>query len=598
MKSFLSKIGQEPTFYLFRRMWRFSEGNRRSVITFVILYVFANAVELLTPLIFAWFINEIQLNGVTNENIMKLASIISLSILTTLFFWLFHGFARLLERKNAALLEINYRHYFLTGTLGLGMRWHNDRDSGDTIDKINKATSSLYVFSSQLFEVFKIIFGITGSIIALYFFNAYIATIVFFAILIALYILSRFDKILVGRYKKLNEYENKIMAGIFDTISNISTVLILNIQKPILKRLKKMLTEPVEKTLQHAKLNEIKWFSGSIMFEFITVAPIVFYLFYELEQERIIAIGTITALYMYLNRMSGSFFSFSYMYESIMYNKAGVENAEEIEKAIEEISKKTIKQATTRWETLDIQGLNFSYENTSDGDSKHLNNINLTINRGDRIACIGESGSGKTTFLKVLHGLYESVEANLSLDQRIKTSNNFVDLALETMLVPQEPEVFSSTIRENITLGLSYPCGEISRVTDLAQFTDVIKQLPNGLDSVINEKGVNLSGGQKQRLALARAVLFARNKDIILLDESTSSVDPENESLIYENILKEFSEKTIIASIHKMNLLKYFNRILIFENGKIVDSGTFKELVEHNEKFKKGWEKFVERTVE
>jgi ABC-type bacteriocin/lantibiotic exporter with double-glycine peptidase domain len=286
------------------------------------------------------------------------------------------------------------------------------------------------------------------------------------------------------------------------------------------------------------------------------------------------------------------------MYESIMYGKAGVENAKEIEQAIETNTAKGKKRVIDEWKTLDIRGLNFSYENTTQDDSRHLDDINLTITRGERIACIGESGSGKTTFLKILHGLYDSAHANVTFDQGKEISTNFTDIKLETMLVPQEPEVFSSTIKENITLGLEYSNEEISKVTNLAQFTDVIKQLPNGLQSVINEKGVNLSGGQKQRLALARAVLFAQEKDVILLDESTSSVDPENESLIYQNILKEFAGKTILASIHKMNLLKHFDKIVIFADGKVIDIGTFNELLKRNKRFKKNWEKFVERTKE
>jgi ATP-binding cassette, subfamily B, bacterial len=593
MQKIIDNIAQEPTIYMFRMMWRFSKGNRRAVVAFLFLYVLSNATALLTPLIFAWFVNEIQMNGVSYDNVMKLSLIAFLPIATTLLFWLFHGTARILEQKNAILLEINYRTHFLTGILGLGMQWHNHRDSGDTIDKINKAVRSLFTFSEHLFEIARIIFGIIGAVFVLYFFNAYIAIAVFIAIVIALYVLSRFDKELVRRRKDLNNVDNKIAAGVFDTISNITTVLILNIQQAVLKRVHTLLVAPIEKAAQHAKINELKWFSGSVMFELIAVIPIIFYLFFELHHGRVIAIGTITALYMYLNRMSDSFFSFSYMYESIMYGKAGVENAKEIEQAIEANTTTTKKRGIGAWSVIDIQNLRFSYEHKTPNNSNHLDDIQLHITRGERIACIGKSGSGKTTFLKVLHGLYASTQATVHFGTGKTMQTNFADIDLETMLVPQEPEVFSSTIRENITLGLGYSKKDIARVMQLAQFTDVIAQLPKGLKSVINEKGVNLSGGQKQRLALARALLFAQDKDVILLDESTSSVDPENEQKIYENIFHEFTDKTILASIHKMNLLKFFDRIVIFENGTIVDKGTFDELLRRNEKFARDWQEFI-----
>ncbi len=172
-------------------------------------------------------------------------------------------------------------------------------------------------------------------------------------------------------------------------------------------------------------------------------------------------------------------------------------------------------------------------------------------------------------------------------------NTSFADLDLKTMLVPQEPEIFSSTIRENITLGVNYAETEIKKVMKLAEFANTVKQLPRGLDSVINEKGVNLSGGQKQRLALARALLFAQDKELILLDESTSSVDPENEVKIYQNIFKHFKGKTVLASIHKMNLLKYFDRIVIFADGRVVDTGTFEELLKKNAEFAQSWEEYT-----
>ena len=110
---------------------------------------------------------------------------------------------------------------------------------------------------------------------------------------------------------------------------------------------------------------------------------------------------------------------------------------------------------------------------------------------------------------------------------------------------------------------------------------------------MINEKGVNLSGGQKQRLALSRALLFSNGKEVMLFDESTSSVDPETEVKIYRNIFDCFRDKTVIASIHKMNLLKYFDRIVIFANGKIIDEGSFDELLEKNQKFQRDWREYV-----
>jgi len=584
----------EPTIFLFKKMWRFSKGNRPNVVALILLLALSNAVVLLDPLVFAWFINEVQANGVTYDNIVKLSLILSLTIVIEFVFWIFHSSGRYLERNNALFANINYRQYLLKGSLDLGMQWHNDRDSGDTLDKIQKASNGMRSFSSSLFRVFKLVFGFLGSVIVLYFFNVYIAAGVFVATLFALYGLSRFDKVLVSQQRDLNKMGNKISAAVFDVISNVTTVLILNIQKPVMKRLAKLLRTPVSKFSDQVKLTEIKWFSGSIVFEFIKLTPLIFYLVYELEKGSVIALGTLTALYMYLNRMGNSFFSFGNLYENLLLWRANVENASQIEENIEENNLKTPSEIDKSWKTLYIRNLNFSYDGLLSGEAKHLDGISLVINKGESIAFIGESGSGKTTFLKILHGLYASAQANIAFDEKEVFETNFQNITLKTMLVPQEPEVFSSTIKENMTLGVSYSEAEVGKAIKMAQFGNVVKQLPKGLKSVINERGVNLSGGQKQRLALARALLFSKNKEIILLDESTSSVDSENEQKIYENIFKAFKGKPVLASIHKMNLLKYFDRIVMFSDGKIVDQGTFNELLSKNAKFKKNWDEFIE----
>ena len=133
---------------------------------------------------------------------------------------------------------------------------------------------------------------------------------------------------------------------------------------------------------------------------------------------------------------------------------------------------------------------------------------------------------------------------------------------------------------------------QINKAIKLAQFKTVVDRLPNGIETSVQEKGVSLSGGEKQRLALARGILAAKDSDIILLDEPTSSVDSINERKIHDNIFKEFKEKTIISSIHRLHLLDKFDKIIIFDRGKIIAQGTFKEIKE-NPKFKSIWKRYI-----
>jgi len=188
----------------------------------------------------------------------------------------------------------------------------------------------------------------------------------------------------------------------------------------------------------------------------------------------------------------------------------------------------------------------------------------------------------------------EAVDYCLKLIFELKNSNKvqvlengFKSISSEIALIPQDPEIFSTTIKENITLGVGHNLNYIKRFTDMAKFTEIVGRLPKGFSSSIVERGVNLSGGEKQRLALARGLMACEDKEIILLDEPTSSVDFKNEFLIYQNIFEKFKKKTVVSSIHRLHLLPLFDRICIFKNGKIIESGSFEELMKKSESFKK-----------
>jgi ABC-type multidrug transport system fused ATPase/permease subunit len=138
-------------------------------------------------------------------------------------------------------------------------------------------------------------------------------------------------------------------------------------------------------------------------------------------------------------------------------------------------------------------------------------------------------------------------------------------------------------------LGLPFREEDIMDVCESAHFTDVIKQLPQGLESDIREKGVNLSGGQKQRLALARGILAARESELVLLDEPTSSVDPKTEAMIYDKLFRAFADKAVISSMHRLHLLGQFDYVYILRQGHIADEGTFEHLRDHSPVFQELW---------
>jgi ABC-type multidrug transport system fused ATPase/permease subunit len=582
------RVKEEPTIFLFRKAFSHTGAYKKYFVSSLVLAAIGQIVLLLEPLIFAQIVNELQRNGVNPDNLGYLLLLISLMLGILILYWAFHFPSRLLERKNAFWVKKNYQMYLFDKVFSQSLAWHGDRDSGDTLDKVNNASSNLFTFCQDTFKIVGIFVKTIGTVVALAFFSIWISLGVALLTVISFYILYLFDKRMILDYKAMNVYGNKISAKVYDAISNVVTILILRITDVTSKSIDTSLMAPKNVWWQYVAFNEKKWFVGNMLFRSMIVVPLAYYLYISSQSATAFEIGTFSALYLYLANYSQVFFGFSSIYETLIAQKARIQNAEEIEASQETASKKRKVSFNNK---LQITNLNFNYQ-SAEQSTVALKNVDFQILKGEKIACIGKSGSGKTTFLKVIHGLYNTSTSSITADDK-KITGNLHEVDLYTTLVPQEPELFSSTILENITFGLDYSEEQIQKVLQLAEFSEVVSELPNGLYSRVNEKGVNLSGGQKQRLALARALLFAGDKEIILLDESTSSVDPTTEVKIYQGVFSEFTDKTFIANVHKLNLLKYFDKIVIFDKGEIVSVGTFDELVSTNTEFKVMWEDFV-----
>lgn len=579
-----------PVFYLTKKLWKYSEGNRHNVILYFALFICANGLNFVEPLIIAKLLNTIQQQGVTNASISSLLFYLLVFFVLNVGFWVFHGPARIIETKNAFLVRANYKKYLLDGVMAFPLEWHTNHHSGDTIDKIEKGTNALYNYSGDTFQIIEAIIRLAGSYLALMYFNLHSSYIVSFIVISTIILIVQFDKTLVKQYKTLYGAENKISEKFFDVISNITTVIILRIERLVSSSIYKKVMDPLDLYVRNKKINEVKWFLVSVCSTIMTVLVLASYFYLNNKTGTTILIGTVYALYGYVERISGIFFRFAYMYGEIVQQKAAVMNAEEIANEFSDAKKAKPLKLDSNWHELKIDSLKFSYH-TEEGANLHLDNINFTIKNGERIALIGESGSGKTTLLKIIRELYHPSHANIYLDGNLLKSG-FKSISSDIALIPQDPEIFSTTIKENLTVGVNHELSYIKNFTDMARFTEVAERLPKKLDSYIHEKGVNLSGGEKQRLALARGLMACDDKSIVLLDEPTSSVDTKNELLIYKNIFKTFNNKTIIASIHRLHLLSMFDNIYLFKNGKIIASGSLNELLATSKEFKSLWKKY------
>jgi len=206
-------------------------------------------------------------------------------------------------------------------------------------------------------------------------------------------------------------------------------------------------------------------------------------------------------------------------------------------------------------------------------------NISLEIKKGESIGIIGKSGSGKTTILDIILGLLESQSGKI-LFNNVQLSKRINNWRSKVAYIPQDVFLIDGTIKENISLGEAKDSVDNFRMNNSikqARLLDVINKLPNGIDTKIGENGARISGGQKQRIALARAFYYGR--EILIMDEATSSLDKETEKEIVSEIKDLHGIKTMIVIAHRMSTVAYCDRIYKLDDGKVINSGTFEEVV-------------------
>jgi len=568
-------------------MWKYSKSNHRKIVLYSTMSIAANMVGLLHPLIVAAILNEIQRNGITKQNLGWLFLIMSLWLLRELIFWSLHGPSRVIEMCNAFTAKVNYKMYLLSGVFNLPLEWHANHHTGDTNDKQERGSEALSNYSSSSFMVISSGVRLIGSLLFLFYFDVISGLVALGSLVVAFGIMARIDRILVEQYRKLNKADNLISEKIHDAINNIVTVIILRVDKQFLKSIHKKMMEPFELFRKNRKLGELKWFTASMFTKVTAIAVVGSYFTRVAFNGSHVAIGTISALIGYSENYSELFYNFAEMFGELLQRRASVANSEELSNEFVQGKKEIELNGKSHWKNLEIKHLSFSYDNHDDAEM-HIEDVSLTVKRGERIALIGETGSGKTTLLKLLRNLYNPNEGNIFLDEKL-LPNGISEISASITLLPQDPEIFSTSILENITMGIDQDFDQIEKFSKIAEFHNVAEKLPRKYNSLIVEKGVNLSGGEKQRLALARGLLACQDKTIVLLDEPTSSVDTITEWKIFQNIFKEFEGKTIISSTHHLHLLPLFDSIYLFADGKIIASGMFSQLLASNSTFSDMW---------
>ncbi|MBC8110288.1 MAG: ABC transporter ATP-binding protein [Verrucomicrobia bacterium] len=586
-----------PYLSLLKTAWGYAKQEKKKFLLTYLLFVLANIATAANPLLWGWFVDVVQKKDI---KVLDMAwwyggAYLALKLLE----WAFHGPARILERQLAFNLSRNFLDEMYHQTLHLPAKWHQDHHSGATINRIRKAYQALKDFFDSGFMYVHAFLKFIFSLVAMVYFSPLFGSIGIAIGIFTVFVIFIFDKPFIKTLEETNEREHILSSTLFDSLSNIITVITLRLEKRMETSLQQKIAAILPPFRKSIRINEWKWFVADTLVTIIYVVVTVGYVYQNWVPGQIFPLGGLVTLLGFVIQFTSVFHDVALQYTEIVQHHTNVQTARSISEAYAERNRtETHANLPENWQSIDIAQLNFSYQEKYDvgKKSQSLHNLHLHIRRGKRIALIGESGSGKSTVLALLRGLYQAESgATLQADGK---NIDWNAVANRVILFPQEPEIFENTIAYNITLGLPFSEKEVMEVCQTAHFKEVVNMLPNGLESNIQEKGVNLSGGQKQRLALARGVLAARSSDIVLLDEPTSSVDAKTEVQIYDRLFAEFADKAVVSSLHRLHLLTKFDYVYVLSKGEIIDEGTFEYLRENSEIFQDLWKHQEQQTVD
>ena len=458
-------------------------------------------------------------------------------------------------------LMISIRNYLFSAVAKKNYAKISGYHSGDILNRFVADIEAVVASVINIIpNVSAMIAKIIGAISALFILNSKIAIIV---ITIGLFV-PAMGRLINRRFKTLHKEcmktEGETRSFLQECFENIVVIKTFISESPFLKKLNQYLKTNFKIRM---KRNSFSLLTHTGLNSFFTVGYYIILLWGASQiSNSAITYGTLTAFLQLVNQLRAPLQNVSGVIPQYFSAIASAERIMELEEGNDDLSPivgEQLNRIKNEFETLEVNNVTFGYK-----DEVIIKDCSFVAQKGKITAITGESGSGKSTIFKILLGLYEPQEGNITIDGKTVLDTSYRGLFA---YVPQGNLLLSGTIRENISLcDTSISEDEIIKAAKTAEIFDLIESMPDGLDTVLAERGAGLSEGQIQRISLARAILT--DAPILLLDEATSALDEETETRVLSNI-KAFSDKTILFVTHRNTSLKVCDKIVHLSDGKI-----------------------------
>lgn len=455
-----------------------------------------------------------------------------------------------------------------------------DLNTGDILSRINKdSEEALNMIYHDLFYGISAFLDFLMCFIILAFINIPLAC-VSLALVIVTFVLSNvFKKTLRPYYERMTELSASNQNWLFEFLNGMRDIRLINATERCINKymnrendILKENCKTIKKELFSDRTNAfIQVLSTLIMFSLAAIF---------ISQE-LLTLGGLVACIDYFNRM---ILTLNRMYTkvfSVSKRLVSIERVMEIETEQTENSLQKEVFSEIKKGEISFCNISFSYNK----DKKVIDNFNLHIYPGEKIAVVGKSGEGKSTIAELLCRFYDIDEGKIIIDGKTINDYDLNYLRKQVGLVQQNTVIFKNTVRYNLVFNNDNRYDEeIWQILKQVEMDDVIKMLPDGLDTVLSTSNIELSGGQRQRLAIARAYL--KKPKILVFDESTSALDGNTEFNIIKSWTKLFPEHTIVVIAHRLSTIVNCDRIAFMENGKIIACDTHTNLLENCESYK------------